>query len=302
MTHLVSNGGSGIVPFTQAVIMSPAVSPLTLDRTDARNLDMLTYFGLQNDSQSDILALSADTINDFTGHIGAGGWGPIVDGFYYQELPGAAFAAGRYHKNLNIITGKVSDEAHDFTPTVLPYIIDGNSDIRDMSYDTKALMTSFFALEGFNLSSSVVDQVWDLYPTINNTDLYYTIFGKYDRILSEVLLDCYSYYMSKAYSTAYNWYFDVAPGYHAQENPYLFAGGTGTGGSSSLPINATLSNYMKTYLVNFVKGDINGTPTIPTWAAFGTAGQALELGSTNVGMISDPANNDRCAFWETNTQ
>lgn len=240
VAHLVSNGGDGTVPFNQAVVMSPAVSPLYPEAIDTRNTNMLTYFGFENYSRAQILALDAQAINDFTGHIGANGWGPIIDGDYIREMPGSAFAAGRYHKGLNTITGKLADEGHDFTPTTSPFIIDGDPDNRDVSYDTKDLMTSFFGGMGFNLTSAVIDQVFELYPLINNTDLYYTIFGKYDRILSEVLLDCYSYYISNAYSTSYGWYFDVAPAYHAQENPYLFAGGTGTGGSSSLPINATL--------------------------------------------------------------
>jgi len=54
-----------------------------------------------------------------TGHIGSDGWGPIIDGDYVREMPGNAFAAGRYHSNLsNIITGQLADEGHDFTPTV----------------------------------------------------------------------------------------------------------------------------------------------------------------------------------------
>ena len=303
VTHLVSNGGEGSVPFTQAVVMSPAVGPLTLDSTGARNLAMLEYFGFEDYTEDQILALSADEINDFTGHIGAGGWGPIIDGDYYRELPGEAFAAGRYHTGLPLITGMLADEGHDFTPTTSPYIIDGSADVRNMTYDTKDLMISFFEGEGFNLSSEVIDEVWSLYPTINNTEMYYTIFGKYDRILSEVLFDCYHYYMSQAYDTVYGWYFDVPPSYHAQENPYLFAEGTGTGGSSSYAINATLSLYMKTYLVNFVKGDINADESIPEWQPYSTASQNLELGDSNVGMIdinNDPANNPRCVFWQTN--
>jgi len=183
-----------------------------------------------------------------------------------------------------------------------PYIIDGDSDNRNVEYDTIELMTSFFTVMGFNLSSEVIEDVWDLYPIINNTDLYYTIFGKYDRIISEVLLDCYSYYIAKSYSTVYGWYFDVPPSYHAQENPYLFAGGTGTGGSSSYAINATLSYYMKTYLVNFALGNINAQASeVPTWSAVGNVDMInLELGNDNVGMISDPTDTDRCAFWQTN--
>jgi len=173
-----------------------------------------------------------------------------------------------------------------------------------MSYDTIDLMTSFFPSEGFNLSTETIQEVWDLYPTINNTDLYYTVFRKYDRLLSEVLLDCCSYYISTSYPTVYGWYFDVPPSYHAQENPYLFAGGTGTGGSSSHAINATLEAYMKNYLVNFVKGDINAgnETTIPViWEPYATAKGNIELGNGDVGMIADSSSNERCVFWETNT-
>lgn len=239
-----------------------------------------------------------------TGHIGGSGhWGPIIDGDYIREMPGNAFDAGRYHSDIsNVIVGSVADEAHDSTPTTSPYIIDGSSDIRDVSYDTKDLMTSFFSDAGFNLSSEVIDQAWEVYPLINDTDIYYTIFGKYDRIYSETIFDCNLYFIGKAYDTVYGWYFDVPPSYHAQENPYLFAGGTGTGGSSSYAINSTLSYYMKSYLTNFVMGDINAmADEIPTWSVAGDDMYDLELGNDNVGMISDPKNKaERCAFWQTN--
>ncbi|RDW75230.1 hypothetical protein BP6252_06372 [Coleophoma cylindrospora] len=301
VTHLVSNGGEGSVPFQQAVVMSPAVTQTFPEVIAARNLAMLEYFGYENYTQAEILALDAQAINDMTGHIGSGGWGPIIDGDYYREMPGLAFANGRYHSNLSLITGQLADEAHDFTPTVSPYIIDSSSDIRNMTYDTEAQMETFFTEIGFTLNTSQINEAWSLYPTINNTDLYYTMFGKYDRIASELMFDCYSYYMSNAYSVVYGWYFDVPPSYHAQENPYLFAEGTGTGGSSSYAINATLSTYMKTYLVSFTMGNINTDSSIPTWEPYSIAQQNIELGDTNVGMIADPSNNDRCVFWQTNS-
>lgn len=65
---------------------------------------------------------------------------------------------------------------------------------------------------------------------------------------------------------------------------------------------ATLSEYMKTYLVNLAKGDINADKSIPTWEAYSVASQNIELGDDNVGMIADPSNNARRVFWETNTQ
>lgn len=298
LSHLLSNGDEGTLPFNQAVVMSPAVSPITLDSVATRNLEVLEFFGLESYSQDQILALSATTINDFTGHIGSSGWGPIIDGSYYREMPGSAFAAGRYHTGLNIITGQPADEGHDFTPATSPYIIDGDSDIRNMTFDTKELMASFFEGLGFNLSYTVLDRFWEFYPAINNTSLYYNMFGKYDKILSEVLLDCYSLHLSQAYDTVYGWYFDESPSYHAQENPYLFAGGTGTGGIAD-NINGTLSFYMKSWLVNFVKGDINGNTGIPTWEAYSVSQQNIELGSDNVGIIDDPSNNEHCMYMQT---
>lgn len=228
----------------------------------------------------------------------------MIDGEYILEMPGNAFSSGRYHTNISaLITGSVADEGHNYMPTISPYIIDGDSNIRNMSYDTKDLMTSFFTTVGWNLTTEVIDQVWDIYPTINNTDLYYTIFGKYDRIYSEALFDCNTLYIADSYDKVYGWYFNVPPSYHAQENPYLFAGGTGSGSSNAYTMNATLSEYMKNWLVGFTMGDINwkSSEGVPVWEEVGDDYLDIELNNDGVGMVSDVLDKSvRCAFWETN--
>jgi len=64
VSHLVSNGGEGSLPFDKAVVMSPAFSPLTPEVIAARNDEMLEYFGWEIYTEDQILALSADDIND----------------------------------------------------------------------------------------------------------------------------------------------------------------------------------------------------------------------------------------------
>ncbi|RDW61504.1 hypothetical protein BP5796_11396 [Coleophoma crateriformis] len=301
MTHLVANGGEGTLPFKRAIVMSPAVPPNSAaEYITERNAGILDYFGYDNYTRADIIALPATSINDLTAHYGASGWGPIVDGDYFRELPGYAMAAGRYHSDMPILSGKLSDEAHNYIPTTSPYIINGDSNIRNMTYDTEAQMIDFFTTMGFHLNSSVIDEAWNLYPTINNTDMYYTIFGKYDHIYTEALFSCNSYYLETAYTSVNGWYFDIWPGYHAQENPYLFVGGSGSGATSQYTINSTVSTFMKSYVVNFVmSADVNAGGIAPEWDLYSVAQQNIELGSTNVGMIADPMTNDRCVWWQS---
>lgn len=206
MTHLISNGGSGTLPFQKAVVMSPAVVHVPEAAALVRNAGIYSYFGYTGYTTEQMQALSGSAINDMTAHYGAAGWGPIIiEGSYYAEMPGAAMAAGRYHKDIPVLAGKLSDEAHNYIPTVSPYIINGTGDIRDVSYDTIAQMRIFFDSIGFNFTDSVLDEIWELYPMINNTDIYYTIFGKYDKIMSDLEFNCNTYYLATAYSTVYEW-------------------------------------------------------------------------------------------------
>lgn len=78
LAHLISNGGEGSVPFAQAALMSPALSPLTPDQVAVRNQEMLEFFGYESYTLDQILALPASAINDMTGHIGARTWSPIM--------------------------------------------------------------------------------------------------------------------------------------------------------------------------------------------------------------------------------
>jgi len=64
VSHLISNGGEGSLPFDQAVVMSPAFSPLTAEVIYDRNLAMLEYFGWETYPRDEILNLTADDIND----------------------------------------------------------------------------------------------------------------------------------------------------------------------------------------------------------------------------------------------
>jgi len=70
---------------------------------------MLEYFGYEDYTTSQILALDAQAINDMTGHIESSRWGPIIDGDYLREMPGNAFASGRYHSEIEkVITGQLA--------------------------------------------------------------------------------------------------------------------------------------------------------------------------------------------------
>jgi carboxylesterase type B len=186
------------------------------------------------------------------------------------------------------MVGYNADEGSLFTN---PAIID------DASFH--AFVAAFFPTEEDSLIEYVESK---LYPPIFDGSQPYT--NNLERAIllnSEVLISCNTFYLDKAFKNrTYAYLFAVPPATHGSDLPYTFYTGAFDPSYNSPTFNETVAETLQDFIVSFA---MNGKPMtnvvgVERFAPYGRNTQLMELGASSISMMTDPATNDRCKWWE----
>jgi cholinesterase len=240
--------------------------------------------------------------------------GPQVDGLFVPQTPSLLLLHGRFDKTVDIMVGHNGDEgvgypilpdddtftcksysspAYIFAPAefCLAYIRTSfpNAPAPAISHITDVLYPPTLPTNGSVLESYDPKTSQSLTVTGYNTPL-----GRQTLLTSETVINCLTYTVNKAFKgKTYSYVFSAPPALHGQELYYVFYNGQETD-VFFRPLNVTLARTMQDYWINFaVNGDPNGD-ALPKWE-MGEGVQELSL--ERVGMMEDPLDEERCAWW-----
>ncbi|KAI9716644.1 MAG: hypothetical protein M1812_005182 [Candelaria pacifica] len=284
MHHITAYGGKrGPAPFQQAVSQSGAFFPITSN--EQQELSFNAFLNASNAKTiEEARALPLETLRNANSKIVSGSsyglytFGPVVDGEYVPALPGQLLLQGAFDKNVTLMIGHNANEGFRFTS---PFVQTPKA-LND------SLMTSFPSIKPDILA--YITEV--LYP--DKSPLYNTTLSRAALITSESSFSCNTNYLARAYDNAtYNYLFTVPPALHGNDIPYTFFNGP-----SVSVANATVATALQTYIGQFVK---NGVPAggdgLPPLERYGD-GVVLDLGNHGFITEADPADNDRCLWWQ----
>ena len=148
-------------------------------------------------------------------------------------------------------------------------------------------------------TNSTVDHVSNvLYPPIfNGSQQYLTQGAREVHTITDSAFICNTRYIDLAYEHhgARGYFFDVAPGYHAQDLDYTFFN-DGDTLQGAYEVNVTLAQQMQRLFTNFAKTgspDGNDMPTLPLY------GKNSTLWSIQTGLpVFDDAATEQCDWWQ----
>lgn len=207
-------------------------------------------------------------------------------------------------------------------------------DITDLSEDanegilfTNPLLTNQSSAEAYikqifpTITDAVLNQIFSVYyppaPQNNGSLSYSDTTGRLALAIGEAAFACNANYIGKSYN-AYAYLFSVPPSYHGEDLVYTckltdnlkdisFAlnsnlvynnGGFDFG---DLLLNVTVAELLQDWIVTFAQNGSPSTPGIngiPEFDMYGFNTTVQDLGLSDVTYISDPAANERCAFWQ----
>lgn len=113
-------GDNSSLPFSQAIVQSPAFNPDPLQSTSEQNLQrflsLLNVSTLAEARQSPShLLMKANALQVWDSPYGTNTFGPVVDGRFTPDVPRKLLAEGRFHKTINVMVAHNSDEGLVFT-------------------------------------------------------------------------------------------------------------------------------------------------------------------------------------------
>lgn len=290
--HITSYGGNGTVPFSQAIIQSPAFQ-FNLNLTSAYDKTLAeasTYTNTSITTVADLAALDLATLQAINFNVVLAGtdgsfvYGPAPDGSYVPALPQVLLAEGRFHQDVKIMAGHNSLEAVPFVPST----ISTEDDL------VEALTVNFP-----EASNATLTYILDtLYPAAN----YSTEFLRGVQIITDSDFSCSTRYLGVAFGNeTYNYIFAYPPGYHGQDIPYTFFNGDTSTLDDGSPVDADLAYALQDYIIGFaISGDPNASP-VPSTANFpiyGDEADVLVLGSSGLSTGTDDMANERCVWWQ----
>lgn len=296
--HTVSAGAGSIVhqmtayggrkaPYQRAIPLSTGYVPLASGpQMEDATQTFLGHLGVETVKEARQMS-SADLILANAKTIGASQWtsftfGPTVDGDLVPALPGISFTNGQFDQDVAVMTGHTAHEGPVFSP---PNVT--------TNADFTAYIESLFPA---HQDGAVEYMLSELYPeeTIDRTL----------QVIGDIGIACNTDYLRRAYNNqTYNYRFDVAPGIHASDIPYLFYSGPepedvdgGIWVGPSGYVQAALARVLQGYVVNFSKfGDPNGAG-LPLFPVSGTNQSMQFLEASGVTVRRDTTANGRCAW------
>ncbi|CEJ82568.1 hypothetical protein VHEMI02627 [[Torrubiella] hemipterigena] len=238
MHHLTANGGKGNVPFKRAIGQSPGYTLSIQDKEILHRLfataseipgkPVATVEELNNLDTDELIAANAMTI--FPSCHGTYRFGPESGGSYTPKLPGQLLLEGRYHQDVDVMVAHNAHEAGGVFPKV-----NSEDDVRKVIIDNLA-----------SISAKGVDSVLQLYPAPPYGQLYTTQETRAETIFSEILFQCNSRYVGKAYYNCWNYRFQAEQGHHGQDIKW-----TVLDGHTSNVTAPQLAELMQDYFLQF---------------------------------------------------
>ncbi|KZL79689.1 carboxylesterase family protein (secreted protein) [Colletotrichum incanum] len=292
--QLTAYGSTSGAPFKRAILQSPGfeVNTGATKQTLRYNkaLDWASYFSNSSvTTLEDLKELPFDVIEKVnqitvaTTYWGSFGWGPATDGDFVPDLPGVLFSENKFDSSVEIFSAHNSDEGFIFASPLIK--------------DDELYITSLFKLLLPDASEEIIGYITtELYPAVyNGTYPWKTPLERTSTTIAESWFICNNYFLNKAMGgNAFNYLFDVPPGYHGTDIHYTFFNNEASSGG--LPLNVSVADTLQAYLTTFAKtGSPNGpdSPYIPLYGV-----NATVMSIYNKTLVVDVAATKRCDWWQ----
>ncbi|KXH44129.1 carboxylesterase [Colletotrichum simmondsii] len=245
--QLTASNSSSSAPFKRAILQSPGFEPMEgpakQNSQYKKVLEWASYFSNSTISSLDDLKQLPFDVLWKTNQIiiaksywGAWGpWGPAVDGDFVQDLPGVLLSKGDFDKSVEILTSHNSDEGFIFASPLIQ---------TDDEYVSGLLRN---LLPG--APDDIIDYLkTDLYPAVyDSTHPWKTPLERTSATIADVWFICNNQFLNEALGgNAYNYLFDVPPGYHGTDIAHTFFNGEAS--SNGLPLNASAAATLQGYM------------------------------------------------------
>ncbi|RDL41634.1 uncharacterized protein BP5553_01613 [Venustampulla echinocandica] len=283
MHQITAFGGKSPLPFTQAIMQSPAfISKASNWQNEVTFKTFLNHLNVSSLQEARNLP-SENLINGNIAQISAGGfvdfsYGPTVDGTFTPGIPQRLLSSGAFKKNVNVMVAYNSWEGGLFQS---PYVTNLST------------LTDLIKVIIPRVSPGALSEITDgLYPPVFGGFRGYKTWGELQaQLTADAALVCGTTSISRAFGNqTYAYEFAIAPGIHGQDMAYTFA----TGPDPSIDYNVAKS--LQQYITSFVD---NGTPVAigsPAFPKYGPDNKILKFGHT-ISQTTDPAANERCEWW-----
>lgn len=292
MHQITAYGGSkGPAPFQRAIPQSPGWIPIASQTQQEDTYQQMLEL-TNTTSLAELRALSsedmikANYLHIYGAPYATFRYGPVVDGDFAPLLPGQLLAQGRFDKKVEVMVGHNGDEGAYFTPPTI-----------DTEEEVAASLRQAFP---YIPEPSLQYIVKTLYPPVlDGTYGYTTQFERSDKIVSEAIFTCNTFFLGKAYKNeTYSYLFNLPPALHGQDVAYTFYDGSGVSPSPLGVKNTTVAVAMQEWFTSFA---MNGKPVAPgirEFRMYGPDANVLELAATSINEIIDPNANERCNWWQ----
>lgn len=292
-------------PFQHAILQSPAFFPTPSN--DEQENTFQNFLKVANVSTiGEARSLSTEQLQSVNQAIiaqslyGSFSFGPTVDDAFVPGLPGKLLLQGSYDPNLNLLLAHNSNEGAIFTDPAITTAIDFYSSLRDLIPTTSTPVFNYIIQE---LYPPIFNDTTGKYPYTNN-------FERAELVISEAVIICNTDYIARAFNNqTYNYIFSYPPGFHGEDVAYTFfepdSMGMAVGSNPYGPVNASIATVMQDYITSFAA---TGNPNVGSLGVeegpgeqfldYGETGRAQNLSAVGVGMVIDPARNERCSWWQ----
>lgn len=211
--HLMAYGGRKPAPFQQAIIQSPAWTPMTsMTISEPRVHDFLRFANVSSIAEARDLPtdqlMDAHDAQIFASSHGSYGFGPSVDGEYVAQDPKVALSQGQFDTSVRIMVGQNSNEGLPFTAPI-------TSDAQYLDF-----IRTNFPTASEDAISHIAN---DLYlPVFEGSMGYRDQLGRAALTMGEGTFVCSAFALNRAYGNHSSYLFDVFPGLHAQDVEHTF--------------------------------------------------------------------------------
>ncbi|KAF5259390.1 hypothetical protein FOXYS1_9992, partial [Fusarium oxysporum] len=215
---------------------------------------------------------------------GSFGYGPVIDGDLVRDDPRALFDLGRFDRSVRVMISHNPNEGLGFAPP------------SSTNKEYFQALQSLFPLA----SSSTVNYIANiLYPPLfNGTSEYTDQIRRITLTVTEAIFTCTTSALGRGYAkangTSYSYLFDDAMGLHGTDSPFVFYN------AETATLNQTKAYTLQDYILNFAArgypdSDVDG---LKRPKPYGENGTIVEITSTGIFEGVDPADNDRCRWWQ----